>query len=755
MSRWSRWVGVPAAAAALAALAVSVVGAQERKMPDIMAPAAGSVQTTTRSTQPGSTAAPATSVARPASTTVTTGQGTGTAVSQPQSDLMPLATAEEIRVNGQVTERVKARFADAVRAEADIRDKVMLNGTIRTEDAPPLKPGEARKRAVVTWTAVTREDGVSRREVLPSPLVTSFTTGDPVPAGQVVNAKGDVAGALNAARNLLAQPAQQQAGQKPVQQTTGGQTVQADTGKKPTTAAGDGASENSILRSLQPKMLGSAEAAAAAPEDLIGETSEGCEPRIDLQQAVAIVQSRTTRNGSPEGQCSDTLTRYPVQKSYSVCQDSVDLAAKKAYPQYKLYYVNGEGSTTYLSTECEKDAEQAFDLVEDEASCTIETDLLALQAWRRAETVYTNKSNQRTVVASCHRVADAQAITMTAAADGCSPRLDMPALTAHEKKKTTFSHNGLTYTAQDCSETGTTFAVVEDRSVCSPLVDQQAGKAWPQRRFKYTDGGGNLNWADSGCAPVTGEVTDLVKTRSGCEGGYTHDVAGGQSWAHSRWYYNLGGGPTYVTSCGQDLAIPFTHQIRIAGYEHNDTTRTSKPKTEIYFSDAGQEVIASAAQVRAGSPDLPYSLVEAGRTVPTGTSTYDGCDAFRETAVSDVYARPDGTEYVHASGAGTPTGPHYVCTTQKWEYRTIYNYAAAQSTWQESCQSTYWTAIQSSPQRQEIKVNSENGDLFPGSWIADGSGTSSLYECYSQLSGKWCAARNGSDQATVCASGTF
>ncbi len=73
--------------------------------------------------------------------------------------------------------------------------------------------------------------------------------------------------------------------------------------------------------------------------------------------------------------------------------------------------------------------------------------------------------------------------------------------------------------------------------------------------------------------------------------------------------------------------------------------------------------MAAAAMVRQGAPDLPYGLVHAGTTVKTGDSTYQGCDAFRETAISDVYSRADGTEYVAQLGAGTPEGPVNVCVT--------------------------------------------------------------------------------------------
>jgi hypothetical protein len=760
-------------AVGLLAGGAAVVSAQDagggRRLPDIMAgqagPGAGAVQG--GAAQPGAARGPA------SQTTSSQATGSQGAASQrpgnqvqdtAPADTTALGLVDDVRISTpEPTTRLRSRLADAVRAaDPALRDKITVEGKVRYEDAAPTTPGEVRKRAVVSWQSVSRED-TGRREVLAKPLVSSFTIAGDVRSGTPVTASGDVEGAIAAARRLLQDGAQKDDKAGSAQTTKSDQAGVADSGKRPASTGGDGTAQNSLLRNFQGAKTASAAAEPAPPADVYGETFDGCTPKPDLTQGVVIVQAKQTKNGTPQGDCYDTLTRYPVQKSYTVCPDLVVAAEKKAYAQYKLYYVEGGGSTTYLSETCEKDAEAAFDLTEDPSSCTVDIDLPNLKAYKRAETVYTNKNGTRVVQAPCHRVEGVDAAVITKSEDSCSPRHDFTARVSYQKKMSFYSFDSQVSIAQGCTETGVTYAHAEDRT-CPPLVDQNAAKAWSQRKWKITLEDGTVDTI-ADCAPIVEEVSDITKTRSGCEGQYTHNVEGGQSFGHTRWFYNLGGGPQYVTSCQQDTSIVFTHLTRIADYENSDATKTAKPKTEIYFVDGGQEVIASAAQVRAGAPDVPYTAGNpATKDVLTGEVEYAGCNATYPTARSEVWMRPNGSEYDYATGAGTPQGPVDVCTqvVQSRTVTTTYVYSC-------SCGSECGyapptnTAANAYASRTK-KTNAFNGFSSTTAWNQTG-GTPANFYCNAgfgqtyiggaTVQGTTCTAQAGGTQAELCAAGTY
>lgn len=617
--------------AAIAAFLVSGL-ALAQGVPDIMAPGAKPSGTTPRPT---------------AATAAAAGNSSGS-VDPVQQEQTTLSFVDELKMKGS-SDRIRARLSDVIRVtDPQLREKITVNGSVRYEDA-----GGGKTKAIVNWTSVAREDA-NRRKVLGQALESRFSAEAAVPSGQSVSARGDVDGLLNAARSLLDDDKKTD---EKATQTTKSEATQAPTASRPATAGGAGASQNPLVTSQLPVTARTAETPVAAQAaDVLGESTSGCTAKVDLTQAVVIVQSQVTTNGTPSGECSDTATRYPILKSYSVCTDKVDATAKKAFTQFKSYYVAGDGSTTYIDTECKTDSEKFYAFSDDYAACTHDVDLTSLKAYLRAETVYTNANGQRVVVNSCQRTAGAP-IVMTKSESSCTPRLDMVAMVAYQRMKTTYSYNSLLYTPQDCTDTALTYGVTEDRTVCTDLVDQTSGQAWPQHRYVYTDSSGTKQYADSACTPITAEGQSLVKERCTGASYYVHDLTAGQSFGMSNWYYKSFADHStkiYVSSCTKDTSIVFAHQTRINGYVNDDTTRTAKPKTEIYFSDAGDEVIVSAAQIRAGAPDLPYSLTSANVTVADGTTIQVGCETHQNTALHDVYTRPDSTQLTVSKGAGTP-----------------------------------------------------------------------------------------------------
>lgn len=554
---------------------------------------------------------------------------------------------------------VKAKLTELVeKGRAKGLEGVRLIGQARST-------GQSPAIGQVVWVGVAADvNGAERQAALSSPLKSSFVAKQKaLPAGTTVSATGDVEAMLSAARKLFDVRDEKKEADK---------AEKKDQPKAPAQAAGGGKQNEVAAQGYQPLPLQPKEAEAAALPVAFGITTDGCTPRVDEAQGVVIVQSRQTKSEggavTPTGACSDSETRYPIQKSYSVCQDQVELAELKAYPQFRKYFVGESGETSYLG-ECEKDTAGFYAITEDAKACTYQVNLEQMQARERAELVYTNKNNTRVVVRGCEATAKA-ALPIIESEGGCSLRHDFQAKVSYQQKKKTFTdHEGVLRVVSDCADVGQAMAHEDVRGVCADLVDNQAGKAYPQRRWRITPPSGPLFITE--CTPVAGEATGLAATVEGCESVFFHNMAAGQSFGANRWFYQFTNGvKTFVTGCQQSEQT-FVHQTEVQGYENHDEGKFAYPKTAIFINAPVGRVDVSPAQVRSAAPQLAYSFKEQ-KTVPQpDQASYDGCNKYVPSLLSDVYKRPDGSEAIYPVGSGPSAGPTDVCISTVIDSRTL------------------------------------------------------------------------------------
>lgn len=548
-------------------------------------------------------------------------------------------------------------------------DTVRLVGSSRGVKA---SSGSSSTIGQIVWNGVTAQVNGRKRVVpLDKPLTSQFIArSTTVPSGTEVKASGDADAIVAAARKLF---------DVPQEETRKAEAKKDDKQANRATPVGGGGSQNDVAANgYQPAP---AVMKAEVPDLPVsyGVTTEGCAPRVDEAQGVVIIQSRETKSEggavTPTGACSDSEMRYQIQKSYASCSDRVDLERLKAFAQFRKYWADDHGRTSYLG-DCADDTESAFDIVEDKAACSYAIDLGAMVAHEQAEKVYTNRNNQRVTVAPCANTAAAP-MPVTKTADGCTFRHDFAGHVSFQQKRMVYTdvNTNSVKAVSECADDQTeTYTHADIRNVCQNLVDQGASKAWPQRRWQIVPPAGAM-WI-SACEPVQEEGTDLVTTVQGCETIFFHVVNAGQSFGAHRWYYTFDGTlRTYVTEC-QQSSVTYAHQVETQGYEYNDPQKNARPKTAIYINASIGRVDVSPAQVRAGAPALPYTFLRSQATAQPNEKYWEGCNAFIPTVNSQYYKRPDETEVAYIIGAGTPTGPVDECT-RVTEARSVYVHTIA------------------------------------------------------------------------------
>ena len=540
---------------------------------------------------------------------------------------------------------VEAQFSDPSLAGAEIREKIRVKGLLEYETAV-----DGKIQGSMSWYGVRNAENNEEREIS-GVLESRFSTSDPtVESGQSLSAQGDVPAALAAARALL-----EEGGEVPAEKTEESSSKgSAGTGSGQQYSASGGEPSNDMLESFE---LPEATEKKEEKVDEITLSEAGCPLKVSEDGSVVQVQSQTMKNGQPQGDCSPNGTNLTVQKSYTTCEDDVDLDAHKAAPQFRRFYIDQSGTTQYLDDECVIDNDVEFDMYQDDSVCSFDLELAGANpsAFNRGKWYYQNRNNNRVEVTGCERI-EGESTPILTTAENCTPRHQFQSGSggqSFEMTKQYYVWDDIQRIVSDCMDSGKTFEHIHKTNVCSDLTPTQADMAnysggeaaliaVPQERIAIDLNGTETYISD--CKPIEDVSAELFKETAGCETTFFHYLSAGESYGSTKWKYQIDGKPEItLTSCIQDNAVTYTHQTRINGYEHHDSLLYSEPKTEIYIQSGGQEVMVSDAQVRSGAPQLDY-VFQQTVLVATGEIFYEtdaSCEKFMRRNDIDRYLKGD------------------------------------------------------------------------------------------------------------------
>ncbi|AJD50305.1 hypothetical protein SAMN02744133_102490 [Thalassospira xiamenensis M-5 = DSM 17429] len=457
------------------------------------------------------------------------------------------------------------------------------------------------------------------------------------------------------------------------------ETAEADTGASNT--VGSNASKNADAAGYSTPAALDVEEDTGTPTVRV--TTEGCNIRVDLAQLVAVQQSRveTTEDGNvTSGTCEDGADRYPLDRSYSVCGDTIDMETRQATAQYLLYYTDGGGNRQEV-TDCLKDEDKVFDITEKTSACSVYLDYNEMMAVPQASLVYVNASNNEVQVRSCEPSEEIAPVPLISVTDGCSIRHDFAAGRSYQTGRHIYELNGTTWQADACSDNGTeyphetVYKNAAGQEVCAPIINQAAGTVTRQSRKQIVVNG--VEQFITECKPDSANIA-IQSTIDGCDNPslWNHDLAAGASYGRERFYYLLDGIPQYVTQC-QDSEIAYPHHVETTGWQTHDDQLFAYRLTTVYIEGTPKgRFNIKTSEVLPGEPQTAY--IYSGESPATnGEHYYEGCTRFDARDLMQSYERPDGSIHKVVIGDASPLNLGDKCTQQVvWSEVTTRSYSS-------------------------------------------------------------------------------
>ena len=589
-------------------------------------------------------------------------------------DDIDLNQAETATNSGQVV-RVNGRVADSTVVSNPKIGEVSVYGRAETipvdEDerrrlveSGHINPEAPARRTKVFWEGAKRG---SKSVTFPTELESSFVVdAEKLDPGATVNAKGDVIGAMTAIHSLIEEEKEEEEEAFTKEEEEEGEddgSLGADGAS--TTSASRPSSGNDYAKNFE---LPDVEAAADPAEDVPNYGTETCdEVDVDLTTGTVYMMERPTKDGAPDGECTRSVTSYPVQKGYSSCDDLLPgtiAAGEKVYAQYRRYYT-GPAGTLYLDDDCQPDLDMAFDIVEERTNCPITTDTNTMKATVNAELAYENRSNNRVQLRSCSASSEVAAIDMEWTYDGCGIVHDtLVSNKSYKQRKAQYEYNGEIKSATSCENEAPGYDHVEAAWDCDVLWNATEKTAHNQTRKGVTIDD-NTTYVTS-CAPNLSSPLTVAKTDDTCSGEYDTDLVSEITYGTTRWYYlDNDDNRQYVSSCAADTDYTFPHFYVVEDYQINaeaDTLKAAYPLEATYFTDTrtDTQILLVGASVRESAVRVNYTD-NGTTTAAAGDPTYEGCNKFQEMNNVQQWVRPDNTELNLVTGSAGTEGPTDVC----------------------------------------------------------------------------------------------
>ena len=559
-----------------------------------------------------------------------------------------------------LTQSTKVEAAIKRVAATEVRNSIekVISGTFSLG-----KDSNGNPVGKVTWDELTSADGAQRVPISPPPVTLIDVRSGQIAGAAELAIDGKLSALSRAAETLLEQirAAAADSGEKEEDDDVG-DVGEADGGG--TAGSGSQAFENDLatLPALNVTEAEPVTETVTVQSDVFGSTTTGCDPVFDEAANVMIITEAATTNGEVTGACEEGVRILEIKETYVGCGYDIDVAALKASPKRRRYYVNG-GNTTYLDSTCTIDTTVEYTIEEAIGNCGLINNFAIDKVQQSTTLSFRGATNEVVEADACKVRASATGFPIEYVADDCSLadyfESDGSGKSVVREQPSYLGGDGLRRPLGVCAETEKFYLHIKDVSVCDTFADIAASKLYSQYKIRIDTPEGS-EFRTQNCQLDDTALTDLQKTGTGCES--LHFDYSGYSHGAERIIRKDNG--EQVRSC-EEAEIVYTHQTLAQGWLPDDANLQALPKEALFITlpEPAGDTIVEPAIVRASAVAVAYTFVNNGESVGTVSYVEGSCDSFTETLLTANYTRPDQSPYAAPNGSGTPVGPKNACTT--------------------------------------------------------------------------------------------
>jgi len=404
--------------------------------------------------------------------------------------------------------------------------------------------------------------------------------------------------------------------------------------------------------------------------DLFEEVAQ-CDYRLDRENGQAIQQVETfylNLQGAKVkvADCHDATVPITADFFEDPAQCSFGVDGAQVVPMAELYYLTSSGAKIKVEDCREAQTIAQPTLLEDMLACGVRTDTVTNQAIKQSKLYYIRTPNYRVDVTDCQDSQNAETIAIYETTDICGIRDDFANNESVQLARKVYEMDGDIRQVTPCADSDITYDHHIDRESCRDIEIFTAGAERFQKQIKkyiVTDAGPLVI---SVCEPDPDNNFGVETTTVGCDADFRHDIQGERSIGTKRYFYRdhanvqqfLKGG-----ACQPDTTRTYTHQVRIAGYDHKDAEKLSYPLMEVFIdTEFGEKLVAPAALAADVTP-LPY-VYEARESRQTSNVYYEGCNKFTEVGLFEIWTNAAEERVEYSVGTDDPIGPVNACAVE-------------------------------------------------------------------------------------------
>lgn len=321
-------------------------------------------------------------------------------------------------------------------------------------------------------------------------------------------------------------------------------------------------------------------------------TTTGCSPYIDYELNQVFIQQRILQNGSVVQSCHNSDVSFTLQKDYDICPDKQDLPSRTNNVYFQYYYIDNRNDIEKRNNigECVIDSSKsgALEVSRNYDNCSNYADLSTMTLYKQYEEYYTDSGGNKLLLTECQKDYD-KSFKLVEDFSKCAIKHYFDKGYSIAQKEIGYNDSNNEYVKlYDCFEDDD---YKYEHNITSNGCTSNQSQLFV-RKYITID---NIPQYISDCEPVDSD-SEICTSNP-----FTHDFEAGVSYYNKTWFYYNNNQKITVLDCVKSSATSFEHnkETSVCDPADNDNTKQTTYYSKTYITVNGQREYISDCEPEA------------------------------------------------------------------------------------------------------------------------------------------------------------